>query len=219
MSAPEGREQAQRVRGEAALSTRMDFLDREYRRLRRLNTILLVGTALVVGLATALIALAGQYGLPGTTADVVAARQFVLRGDNGVVRGVWGTEDDGTLRLVLQDASARPRVKINLLNDGSSGLTFSDSTGKPRAVFAALPDQSTSIVLADEAGRGRIVLGLSADGGATLVFADRSGGTRAGIGVDRNGNGTYTMTDRVGRAPAEAAPPEESAQDTTSLPR
>ena len=147
---------------------------------------------------------------------MVAARQFVLRGDNGVVRGMWGTEDDGTLRLVLQDASARARVKINLLNDGSSGLTFSDSTGKPRAVFAALPDQSTSIVLADEAGRGRIVLGLSADGGATLVFADRSGGTRASLGVDRNGNGTYTMTDRVGREPVEAAPPEESQPDTTS---
>ncbi len=219
MSATEPRDQAQRVRGEAALSTRMDYLDREYRRLRRLNTILLVGTALVVGLATALIALAGQYGLPGTTADVVAARQFVLRGDNGVVRGMWGTEDDGTLRLVLQDASARARVKINLLNDGSSGLTFSDSTGKPRAVFAALPDQSTSIVLADEAGRGRIVLGLSADGGATLVFADRSGGTRASLGVDRNGNGTYTMTDRVGREPVEAAPPEESQPDTTPTPR
>jgi hypothetical protein len=203
-----------RVRGGEALAARMDHVEREYRRLRRLNAILLVGMALVVGLAAAMIALAGQYGLPGTTADIVAARQFVLRGDNGVIRGAWGTEKDGTLRLVLQDAAARPRVKLNLLNDGASGLTFSDSLGRPRAVFAALPDQSSSIVLADQAGRSRLVLGLSPDGGATLVFADGAGSTRAGLGVDANGNGMLTVRDRIGREAQGDTSQEPQAADT-----
>lgn len=210
--------QAQRVRGEAALSARVERLEREYRRLRRISNILAVGTAVVFGLAAALIALSGRYGLPGTTAQIVAARQFILRGDRGAIRGIWGTENDGTLRLVLQDRNAKPRVKLNLLNDGASGLTFSDSVGRPRAVFATLPDQSTSIVLADDAGRTRIVLGLAADGGATVVFADRSGRTRAGLGVDRNGAGTFTLADRTGRETVETAPPEGDSPDTTAGP-
>ncbi len=216
MNEPDQAAQVHRLRGEAALATRMDYLDREYRRLRRLTNILMVGTAVVVGLAAALIALSGRYGLPGTTAQIVAARQFILRGDRGVVRGIWGTEKDGTLRLVLQDRDANPRVKLNLLNDGASGLTFSDSVGRPRAVFATLPDQSTSIVLADDAGRTRIVLGLAADGEATVVFADRSGRTRAGLGVDRNGAGTFTMADRTGRETLESAPAEGDSPDTAA---
>lgn len=182
------------------LLTRLDELEREYRRLRRFTLSLLVGTAVLLGLAVALVMMSSKYGLPGTVADVVAARQFVLRGPEGLIRGVWGTENDGTLRLVLQDRGGRPRVKLNLLNDGSSGLTFSDSAGRPRAAFALLPDQSSSIVLADEGGRTRTVLGISARGGATLVFADRAGATRAGLGVDANGSGTFMLTDRTGRA-------------------
>ncbi|MGH7525159.1 MAG: hypothetical protein ACREMX_00485, partial [Gemmatimonadales bacterium] len=159
MSTLSSSDQAQRVRAEAALANRLDHVEREYRRLRRFTIFLLVGGGVLLGLAVAMVAVSARYGMPGTVAEVVAARQFMLRGEDGAIRGLWGTEDDGTLRLVLQDPTERPRVKLNLLNDGASGLTFSDSVGRPRVVFAFLPDQSSSLVFADEGGKTRMVLG------------------------------------------------------------
>lgn len=198
---------------EAGLASRLEQVEREYRRLRRFNMILFVGAAVFLGLVVALLVVSSRYGVPGTVADIIAAQQFVLRGPDGTVRGVWGTDKDGALRLVLQDSQGRPRTKLNLLSDGSSGLTFSDSGGHPRAVFAFLPNQSSSIVLADPNGHTRVVLGVNEEGGATVVFADRAGATRAGLGVDRNGSGSFTLTDRTGRDVAEHEP-QPSSDDT-----
>lgn len=196
-------EDQQRLRREGALAARLDVVERESRRLRRTNILILVGAAILLGLGVALVAVSSRYGVPGTVADILAARQFILRGPDGAVRGMWGMDKDGALRLVMQDEQGHPRTRLNLLKDGSSGLTFSDSGGRPRAVFAFLPNQSTSIVLADETGKTRVVLGISDDGGSTVVFADRGGTTRAGLGVDRNGSGSFTLTDRMGRELAE----------------
>ncbi len=206
----------QHLLAEATLSHRLEEVEREYRRLRRLNLMFVVVAAIILGLGVALVTVSSRYGVPGTVADIVAARQFVLRGPDGAVRGVWGTDTGGALRLVLQDAQARPRTKLNLLSDGSSGLTFSDSAGRPRAVFAFLPDQSTSIVLADESGKTRVVLGISDDGGSTMVFADRNGATRAGLGVDRNGSGSFTLTDRTGREITEPEAQPSAAEEPDS---
>lgn len=207
-------ERQQHLRAEAALSSRLEALEREGRRLRRMNMIIFVGAALILGLGVALVAVSARYGVPGTAADIVAARQFVLRGPDGSVRGVWGIDKEGAVRLVLQDGGERPRARLNLLQDGSAGLTFSDSAGHPRAVFAFLPDQSTSIVIADETGKSRAVLGVSDEGGATVVFADRGGATRAGLGVDRNGSGSFTLTDRLGRDLANPEPQPGASDDT-----
>jgi hypothetical protein len=214
------RELQHHLRAEGVLASRIEQLERETRRLRRINLFILVGAAILLGLGAALVGVSSKYGVPGTVADIVAARQFVLRGPDGAIRGVWGIDKEGALRFVLQDAEARPRARFNLLSDGSSGLTFTDSAGRPRAVFAALPDQSTSIVLADETGKSRVVLGVSDQGAATLVFADRGGGTKAGLGVDRNGSGSFTLLDRLGRAvaPLEAPGASDEVEDSEPAP-
>jgi hypothetical protein len=212
------REDAGRMRLEGALSHRIDEVEREYRRLKRINMSLMVGIAILLGLGVALVSVSSRYGVPGTVADLVAAKQFVVRGDDGVVRGIWGTAEDGTIRLMLQDSAARARVKLDLLADGSSGLTFADSAGHARAVFAFLPDQTASLVLADAAQRTRAVLGISADGSPTILFADRFGGTRAGLGVDDRGAGTLTLVDREGRTLGDLEPeepPTPTEPDTT----
>lgn len=205
------------------LAERLDTVEREYRRLRRLALTLLVTVALLLGLGVALVAVSMRHGAPGSVAEVVAARRFVLRGVDGKIRGVWGTHEDGSVRLVLQDGQERQRTKMDLLGDGASGFSFADSAGNPRAVFAFLPDQTASLVFADEAGKTRSVLGVSAGGSATLVFADQSGATRAGLGVDQRGTGTFTLVDRVGRdlmqsederEPVQAAPDTAAAADT-----
>jgi len=212
------REDAGRMRLEGALSHRIDEVEREYRRLKRINLSLMIGLAILLGLGVALVSVSSRYGLPGTVAELVAAKQFMVRGDDGTIRGIWGAAEDGTVRLMLQDAGGRARVKLDLLADGSSGLTFADSAGQPRAVFAFLPDQTASLVLADAAQRTRAVLGISADGSPTILFADRSGTTRAGLGVDSRGTGALTLVDRSGRNLADPEPEQAPGVEPDTSP-
>jgi hypothetical protein len=204
---------AQNARFEAAMTERMDDLEDENRRLRRLTTMMGVGMAVLLGLTVALMVFSARYGLPGTTASEVAAKQFTLRDPQGNVRGIWGSGNDGSVRLVMQDADGHARVKLNLLGDGTSGVALSDSAGHARAVFALMPDQSASLVFGDATGTSRSVLGFSPDGSATLVFADRNGNTRSGIGIDSRGQGTFTLYDRAhpNGDTEEASAPADSA--------
>ena len=186
-----------RHRPEVVFLHRLEALERDNRRLRRYSATAFVGLAVLLGLIVALVWLSGRQGAPGTVADQVAARQFVLRDKAGAIRGGWGLGDDGAVRLVLQDPAGRPRVKVSVLQDGTAGLSFADSGGRARAVFALLPDQTGSVAFADDAGKTRSVLGISADGSANIVFADRAGSTRAGLGVDGAGHSTFTLADRM----------------------
>jgi len=105
---------------------RLDTLEGENRKLRRQGTILMVVTAALLGLGVALVVTAARHGMPGFVPDVVESHEFVLRDSQGRVRGVWGSDDQGAIRLVLQDYRNKTSIKLNLLDDGSSGLTFSD---------------------------------------------------------------------------------------------
>jgi hypothetical protein len=202
---PSREEQTARARPEVMFLNRLDVLERDNRRLQRSANLSFIGIAILLGLVVALVWVAGRYGMPGSVAREVAARQFVLRDQSGTLRGVWGMGEDGAVRLVLQDQTGRPRVKVSLLGDGTSGLSFSDSTGHARAVFALLPDQTGSVAFADESGKTRSVLGISADGSSNIVFADRAGSTRAGLGVDARGQSTFTLADKMSEAlPAPA---------------
>ena len=196
-------EQAARARPEVMFLNRLETLERENRRLQRSTNLSFICIAILLGLVVALVWVTGKHGMPGSVAREVAARQFILRDQNNVLRGVWGLGEDGAVRLVLQDQAGHPRVKVSLLQDGTSGLSFSDSAGHARAVFALLPDQTGSVAFADESGKTRSVLGISADGSSNIVFADRAGSTRAGLGVDARGQSTFTLADKM----SEAAPP------------
>jgi hypothetical protein len=200
--------------GGTGLASRIDAVEADNRRLRRLSIALIGIVAILTGLAVALMVVSARYGLPGTTADIVAARQVVIRDRDGVPRGIWGVDDSGAVRLQLQDGSQRPRLRLSLLDDGGAGITLVDSAGHNRAVIALLPDQAVSVVLADGNGKTRSVFGLAPDGSSTLIFADRAGTTRASIGVDPRGLGTFTLSDR-GRTVVDDEP-EEPAADSAS---
>jgi hypothetical protein len=190
---------------------RLSDLEKDNRRLRRQGMTILVVTAILLGVAGALTWTAARHGLPGFVPDVVEAREFVLRDHDGRVRGAWGQDDQGAIRLVLQDAGNQTSIKLNLLDDGSSGLTFADSTGTPRLVVAVLPDETVNLVFGDRRGIARTVLGLSANGGSTLVFADQGGRTQAAIGVDGRGQTVLSA------GPVETV--EEEPADTTPAPK
>lgn len=179
-----------------AFDQRIAAVEADNRRLRRLSFVLITITAVLAGLAVALMFVASRYGLPGSTAEIVAARQFVMRGADGKVRGLWGTDEKGAVRLVLQDEGGQPRMRLSLLDDGAAGFALIDSAGHNRAVFAMLPDQSISLALADATGKTRSVLGLARDGSSSLIFTDRNGVPRTTMAVDARGIGTISASDR-----------------------
>lgn len=178
-----------------ALMQRIDTLEAANRTMRRQGILLIVITAVLLGIGVALVVTAARRGMPGLVPDVVESKEFVLRDREGRVRGVWGSDDQGAIRLVLQDHASMSSIKLNLLDDGSSGLSFSDSSGTARMVLAVLPDHTVNMVLGDSRGIARTVLSLNPNGGSTLAFADGGGTTRSGIGVDSRGRPMLSIAD------------------------
>jgi hypothetical protein len=126
-------------------------------------------------------------------ADVIEARQFLLRDRTGAIRGSWATGDKGSMRLQLQAPGSKAGLSLAVLEGGASGITVRDSAGRSRAVLGLLPDQTVSLLFADENGTTRTVLSLVRGGSSTLVFADRSGNAKVGVGVDSKGQSTLTL--------------------------
>jgi len=180
------------------LTRRLEAVERDNRRLRRLGLMMLIGVGVLLGLTTAIIVVASRHGLPGTVPQVAEAKKFLLRDREGRIRGAWGTNEEGAAQLLLQDGKGRTRVRITVQPDGGSGLAFVDSVNNSRIVVGVLPDESANIVLADPGGKTRAVLGISPTGATTMDFADRGGVTKAGIGVDTRGLGTLNLVGRPG---------------------
>jgi hypothetical protein len=178
---------------ERGLTIRIEEQARENRRLRRLWMGTVVSGALLLGLATALLVVSARHGLPGTVADVIEARQFLLRDASGAIRGSWATGAKGSMRLQLQAPGSKAGLSLAVLEGGASGITVRDSAGRSRAVLGLLPDQTVSLLFADENGTTRTVLSLVRGGASTLVFADRSGNAKVGVGVDSKGQSTLTL--------------------------
>jgi hypothetical protein len=160
-------------------------------------------TAILLGVGVALVYTAARRGMPGTVPRVIEAREFVLRDSEGRIRGAWGADEEGAIRLVLQDYRNQTSIKLNLLDDGTSGLTFADSAGNPRLIMAVLPDETINLVLGDSRGVARTVLGLNPDGASTLVFADQGGTARTGIGVDARGRSMLSVGQEVEEQPPD----------------
>ena len=197
-------------RVESVLLERMDRIERENRRLKRFGNIMFVGMAVVVGLAAAVFWYTGRFGVAGAVPENITARQFTLRSSDGSPRGTWGVAEDGTVRLLLNDAKGKARVRLSLLADGSSGLSFADTADHKLVVLGSLPDQTSSFIISNGAGVPRAVLGLSGTGAANLVFADPGGATKTSLGVDGKGKGAFTLADQPGAQVEDAAPDYDS---------
>ena len=194
------------------LTERLEAVERENRRLRRLGLMMIVGIGVLLGLTSAIMVVAARHGMPGMVPQVTEAKKFLLRDRDGRIRGTWGTNEEGMAQLLLQDTTGRTRMRFSVLEDGSSGLAFVDSVNNARIVVGILPDESANIVLADQGGKTRAVLGIAPNGSATLVFADRGGATKAGIGVDTRGLGTLNLVERQGNEVEEL--PDEPEGDS-----
>ncbi|HJR17561.1 MAG TPA: hypothetical protein VJ808_11960 [Gemmatimonadales bacterium] len=193
---------------ERGMTIRTAELERENRRLRRIWMGTLIAVALLLGLATALVIVAARQGLPGAVANVVEARQFLLRDKSGAIRGSWSAADDGSMRFLMQTPGSKAGLSFSVLGGGASGITVRDTAGRSRAVLGLLPDQTVSLLFADENGTTRTVLSLVRGGSSTLVFADRGGSAKVGMGVDARGQSTLTLPEQA-ESGADIEVPEE----------
>lgn len=200
---------------EAVLGRRIEVVEHENQRLRRMNRLALAGVAAAFGVSAAVL-LASGVGRSTLSVSAVEAERFVLRTPGGDTRGEWRVAEGGSPELVLRDADGRTRAKLAMLPDGSTGISFADASGNSRAALGLLPDQTTSLVFADRGGRTRAVLGYSPDGAMTLVFADRSGATRAGLGVDAAGRANLTLVEDRAIAEPEPEAPATAGEETVA---
>lgn len=191
---------------EALIVRRVEDIERDNQRLRRLLTIVSAGLGVAL-LASLAFLLLGR----GSVTDSVEARQFVLRDQQGTARAVMQMMENGSSGLILQDRDGRERLRLSVLPDGSPGLTLADQYGRSRAVLGLLRDQTVSLALADASGKTRAVLGVPADGSSTLVLADRAGDTRAAVGVDAGGQPSVTLfEDAPAASPVQPLTPLDS---------
>ena len=110
---------------EQVLGRRMELVERENQRLRRLNQFSLAGCAVALGLSAAVLVVAG-VGRSTVQAQTVEAERFVLRAPSGAARGEWRMGDGGSSELVLRGGNGKTQVKLGILADGSSGLSLAD---------------------------------------------------------------------------------------------
>jgi len=199
---------------EAVVGRRMDLISAENTSLRRQLRYAQAGLALTF-LATVATAF---FAAPraGVIEDTVHSKQFVLRDDTGLIRGLWEIEPGAGPRMILRDRDGRERVRFSLLSDGSPGVTLGDRDGRPRVVLGVLPDGTSNLVFADAGGTTRAVLGHSSGEATTLVLADREGFTRAGLVVDSEGEGTLTLYERGDRL--SSAGPDGSVLEAMERP-
>lgn len=123
----------------------------------------------------------------GEVAPALEAQALVLRDAEGIERGAFRIDVDGTVTLALSDETASARLHLSVLPDGSPGVSLMDTNGDTRAILGFLPDGTTTLVFADAGAVARTVLALTPDGASRIVFTDGSGVTRAAVGVDGNG--------------------------------
>lgn len=147
----------------AAIGQRLETLEREVRRWRRL----------AVGVTLFAIALATMaHAAPGR---VVEAHRFILKDSQGRVRVELGGDSDHSIALRFLDDTGSPRLTLGL-EDDTALLVLSEKGGRPRAGLVTLSHGVPGLTFYDGAGRARAELGLARDGAPSVSFTNASGG-------------------------------------------
>ncbi len=157
---------------------RLDRVERENRRWRRMFPLLLAGTAAVVLMAQACAA-----------GKVVEAEQFILRDSNGKHRAQLGVKADGLVGLVLFDQKGQSRAAVALEADGTPSLGLFEKDGKGGVLMGVIP----------RGGQLRAGPIAGADGTLGLVLYDQQWRLRARLIVGLDGTPSLTLHDRAGK--------------------
>ena len=127
------------------MRNRLDRLERESRRLKRVT--------LVVGLGAAAALVMGQTA-PHRSIRTLDAEEFVLRDSRGQIRASLGTTQGPTATILqIQGDNGKPRTRITVSGDGTSSLEFMDSGDRVRLLLGIRDNGLPRIWLGNEAGK------------------------------------------------------------------
>jgi hypothetical protein len=181
-----------------SLTRRLERLERDNRRLRRM------GAGLLIGLSALLLT---AQALP--PARIVEAQHFVVKDAAGKKRAELTTSEAGP-ELVFVDTIGRRKAALGLslgephlvmhsydgygtvpvqtlraaLMREASSISLSDAKGKQ--VRISLFDDASSIILSDRRGNNRLALALDDDGTPALLLRDADATTRLELGLIGN---------------------------------
>jgi hypothetical protein len=139
---------------------RLETLEKELRRLRRVVPVLGIGFALL---------LLWQL-VPGP--ETIEARQFLVRDQKGIPRIVMTMWDGDRPTLRLNDEAGRARAMWFLYPGRGGSLRFTDTTGHHRIQLVFSPEGNTEFWMGSEEGRTRTWLGTATAGSPGIVFND-----------------------------------------------
>jgi len=115
------------------LDSRVERLERGYRRMQQVTVAALVLAALAV--------VAAFLGSAGPAGTVVASR-LTLTDEQGRPRATLSTAEDGYTGLVLNDAAGNARALLGVSKDGSPKLRFSTAEGNTLAELTVYSDEA-----------------------------------------------------------------------------
>jgi hypothetical protein len=109
------------------LARRLDRLERENQRLKRLGALALIGLAalVIMGQATS-----------APVANTIEAERFILRDASGNARASLGVRPDGTAALALADDTHQERAVFTVTAQGLAAVELSERSGRLRAGLA-----------------------------------------------------------------------------------
>ncbi len=130
-------------------------------------------------------------GIPAMSKDIIEAREFLVRDDQGVVRTRLHTEglaildeqgqarghlllNDGTVRLILLGPEAA-QVQLAVATDGTEGLYFFDRKLRQRARLSLQDNDTVGFTLFDQNYTWRVILGVTSEGRPSITLFDPKG--------------------------------------------
>jgi hypothetical protein len=172
-----------------ALAERVERLERENRRLKRIGVVVLAAVA---------VTLAVGAKLADQPEFVEATRGFHLRDKDGTLRASLTLEHEGEPGLFLYTKDRDlPAIALSLDSDGQRRLQFRDKTGKERIFLGPLADGHVGIVLEDGAENQRIKLSVPSQGGPNIQLMDEGRRSRFALAVNPDGDTGLVISDRA----------------------
>ncbi len=144
------------------LARRLERVERENRRLKRVGVVAL---ALIAG-----VVLVGQ-ATPSNLAKKVKAEAFVLYDSTGNLRAQLSVNPEGVVHGSLIDMHIQPQFSVGLLPDGSVTLDL----GKRLSLASLGDDSAAALMVNGKNGKPRVGIGIGPDDVPFLRVMNKAG--------------------------------------------
>jgi hypothetical protein len=135
------------------------------------------------------------------TEDVLRTKRLEVVDDQGIVRIMAGTGEQGTAVLGISDQNQNPRAMLSVNADGTSSVTLNDDTGTPLVSLSVRPE-GQSLQISEPTTDGsvaRITLNIRRDSKrAALTITDDDGEPRAMVMVREDGKPAFIALEEDG---------------------